>query len=156
MTNAGNFRFTPELFSNLIEAMFKGVTVSQWLDIQYDLGQPVSRTALTNYINSDSANKNAYALAREACADALAEDVVRLADNGLDPQRTANKMKARQWLAAKYKPKDYGDKLDLDVKGQIDVMAAVLAGRRRIQQLDSSAIIDQPGVLALPDIDPFS
>lgn len=159
-----NFAFTPDLFNNLLEAMHRGITVSQWLELQQELGSPISRTALTNYVNADSARKSNYALAREECAHALAEDVVKIADDGLDPQRTANRMKARQWLASKLKPKDYGDKLDIDLKGQIDVQAAVLAGRRRIQTIDNPA---QPSSITsdttsdvtldqLPAPDPFS
>ena len=165
MLNAmSGFVFTPPLFDNLLEAMHRGITVTQWLELQQDFGNPISRTALTNYVNADSARKSRYALAREECAHALAEDVVKIADSGLDPQRTANRMKARQWLASKLKPKDYGDKLDIDVKGQIDVQAAVLAGRRRIQTIEhapqssfitsdtqSDVALDQ-----LPAPDPFS
>lgn len=157
-------KFTAERFQELIRAMYDGTTPTQWLDKQRELGNPISRTAVNNYKNADSTRKAEYMLAREGCADALAEDVVKISDEGLDPQRTANRMNSRKWLAAKLKPKEYGDKLDIDVKGQIDIQSAVLAGRRRIQTLDNVTFNDatttdrQSDVALLPSdaIDPFS
>lgn len=156
--------FTHLLFAELVDAMYTGITVTQWLDTQRTLGRPISRTALTNYINADSERKSAYTRAREECAHALAEDVVKISDEGLDPQRTANRMKSRQWLAAKYKPKEYGERLDIDLIGQINVQAAVVAGRRRIQTIDNplqstfitSDTQSDVELLPAPEIDPFS
>lgn len=154
---------TPALFDNLLDFMRHGHTVAEWIDKQRELGNPISRTAVMNYKNADSARKSQYSLAREDCADAMVEDTINIADTGIDPQRTANRIKSRQWMASKVKPKEYGDKLDIDVRGQIDVQSAVLAGRRRIQQIEDATYSEvtttdkQSDVVPLlPAVDPFS
>tara|TARA_R100000365_G_C2735136_1_gene64653 strand:+ start:94 stop:579 length:486 start_codon:yes stop_codon:yes gene_type:complete len=88
-----------------------------------------------------------YALAREAQADALADDILSIADDGrndwiekLDKegeptgsyafnreavQRSSLRVDSRKWLAAKLKPKKYGDKTQLtngDGDGPVQVV----------------------------------
>jgi hypothetical protein len=58
-----------------------------------------------------------YAHAREAAADALADDIQDISDGVLnkkyDPQAARVAMDGKKWIASKLKPKKYGDKLDL-------------------------------------------
>ena len=55
-----------------------------------------------------------YARAREEQADTLADDIVRIADDPkLDPNDKRVRVDARKWVAAKLKPKKYGEKLEL-------------------------------------------
>lgn len=101
-----------------------------------------------DYINADNGRISTYARARESLADSLAEQVITEADNTVtDPSRAANRMKARQFLASKLKPKVYGDKLDVDIKGTLDVGAAILAARQRAR-LEPLTIDNE--------VDPFS
>ena len=59
-----------------------------------------------------------YRVAREAQADTLADEIIDIADgkraayegNEADVQRDKLSVHARQWVAAKLKPKVYGDK----------------------------------------------
>lgn len=133
---------TQAIFEDIIIALHQGVTLSQWLDKHREIIEYPTRSAIMRFINADNARKARYASAREDCADALAEDVVRIADSTLDPQRAANGMKSRQFLASKLKPKVYGDKLDLEVTGRIDVQTAILAARKRSQVIEHDNIID--------------
>lgn len=63
-----------------------------------------------------------YARAKEESADALADDIIELADRVLsgevDPNagRVAGDLK--KWSASKLKPKKYGDKVDLTTNGR--------------------------------------
>jgi hypothetical protein len=80
-----------------------------------------------------------YARAREEQAEALADDIVAIADNAGNPlliddvpllkdgepvmyadasavAHARLKVDARKWVASKLKPKKYGDKLDVDAK----------------------------------------
>jgi hypothetical protein len=78
-----------------------------------------------------------YARAKEASADALAEDMLDIADDGTNDfvevqtknglkvlfekeavQRSKLRVDTRKWLASKLKPKKYGDKLDLTTDGE--------------------------------------
>lgn len=77
-----------------------------------------------------------YARAKEESADAMAEDILDIADDGTNDwmtvtigkrevdmpnkevlQRSKLRVEARQWLMTKMKPKKYGDKLDLTSGG---------------------------------------
>lgn len=66
-----------------------------------------------------------YRVAREAQADTLADEIIDIADGkrgeyedgDADVQRDKLAVHARQWVAAKLKPRVYGDKLDLTSGG---------------------------------------
>lgn len=157
---------TPSMFSALIDALENGTSLKVFVRDNNKLeGDYPSVGTFYNYINADSARLNKYILARETYADSIVDEIVEIADEkNTDPSAVRNRIAARQWAASKLKPKTYGDKLDIDVKGQIDVQAAVLAGRRRIQTIDNpaqSAFLTSDtqsdvALLPAPDIDPFS
>lgn len=78
--------------------------------------------------NEDFAEQ--YARAREAQADTLADEIVDIADDGSNDYmgedekyngdavaRSRLRVEARKWVAAKLKPKKYGEKLDLTSGG---------------------------------------
>ena len=77
-----------------------------------------------------------YARAREACAHAIAEDILEIADNGKNDwmeahgkddlgwvsngehiQRSKLRVDARKWLLSKIAPKHYGDKQSVEHSG---------------------------------------
>lgn len=157
---------TPSMFNELVEAIKDGMPLKIFVNNNRALQEDYpSVGTFYNYINADSARMNAYACARETYADTVVDEIVDIADDkNTDPQRARNRIQARQWAASKLKPKTYGDKLDIDVKGQIDVQAAVLAGRRRAQLIDNPPQSDfitsdtQSDVALLPPpvVDPFS
>lgn len=80
-----------------------------------------SYNAVRSWIGSDAERDAAYAQAREDRADAMAEDIVAIADDmpPLDQQGKVDsgwvswqkgRVDARKWTAAKLKPNSYGDK----------------------------------------------
>jgi hypothetical protein len=73
-----------------------------------------------------------YVRAREAGADALADKTIVIADTETDAQRARNRILARQWAASKFKPRVYGDRLDLTVEGQINHAALLTEARARL------------------------
>ncbi len=96
----------------------------------------VSRGSLTKWLNSD-ANAVMYARAREAQADKMAEDILKIADDGQNDTyvdsdgkvctdqeviaRSRLRVDARKWLASKMAPKKYGEKLETTHAGRITV-----------------------------------
>lgn len=78
-----------------------------------------------------------YASARARCIDAMAEDILDIADTPQIGQKTVSKatgleitegdmvehrrlrIEARKWLMGKMAPKKYGDKLDLNHSGRV-------------------------------------
>lgn len=78
-----------------------------------------------------------YTRAKEESADAMAEDVLDIADDGTNDymtitkggqeyevvnsealQRSRLRVDTRKWLMAKMKPKKYGDKIDMTTNGK--------------------------------------
>lgn len=91
-----------------------------------------------------------YARAKEESADAMAEEVLDIADdgrndwmeihdkdgeavgykfNGEAAQRSKLRVDTRKWLMAKMKPKKYGDSLDLKSDGEKIQIAPIYGGR---------------------------
>lgn len=62
-----------------------------------------------------------YVRAREAQADALADEIVDIADSEENPAKARVRVDARKWIAAKMKPKRYGDKITTEHEGTVEV-----------------------------------
>jgi hypothetical protein len=58
-----------------------------------------------------------YARAREDQADTMADEIVRIADEAEDPAKGRLQVDARKWVAAKLKPRKYGDKVTNEHSG---------------------------------------
>lgn len=155
---------TLNIYQQFIDALLQGITPAQLVESDREIGKLPSLPTFYKYVNADNARITEYALARERCADTMADQVVVVSDSSLDPARAANRMKSRQWWASKSKPKTYGDKLDIDVTGKIDVQSAIIAARKRAQLIDITPQSDattsdtQSDAVTLDNepIDPFS
>lgn len=104
-----------------------------------------SWSAVYQWINADPDFASRIARARELGFDAIAEDTIELIDkepercdtqfgDKVDPghvQWTKNRVEQRLKLLAKWSPKKYGDKLEIDAKVEIDAATAILAARKR-------------------------
>lgn len=72
-----------------------------------------------------------YNVAKEAQADAMAEDMLDIADTlpamtekGIDSADVAHmrlRIDTRKWIASKLKPKKYGDKIEQEIKGDMSL-----------------------------------
>lgn len=95
------------------------------------------RATVFRWLAADPAFAEQYGKAREAQADALADDIVAIADEcrkGTKTVRKANgdvevteidmierarlQVDARKWVAAKLKPKKYGDQMRTELTGE--------------------------------------
>lgn len=76
----------------------------------------VKREAFWHLHARDGAFRDAVFQARLMGVEALADEILELADNRLqDPKDRALAIEARKWLLTKLMPRRYGDKLDLSV-----------------------------------------
>ena len=108
-------------------------------------------------------NPELRVLYQEACedrADRLAEELLELADSpipqGLDGpgksawvQKLRLQVDTRKWIACKLKPRQYGERLDLEVKHtSISITAALAEAETRVIQAKMTApsILDAPAV----------
>lgn len=77
-----------------------------------------------------------YNVAKEAQADAMAEDMLDIADTlpamtekGIDSADVAHmrlRIDTRKWIASKLKPKKYGDKIEQEIKGEVGLTVNIV------------------------------
>jgi hypothetical protein len=78
-----------------------------------------------------------YNVAKESQADALAEDLLEIADlppqinekGGVDSGDVAHmrlRIDTRKWIASKLKPKKYGDKIEQEIKGEVGLTVQIV------------------------------
>lgn len=127
-----------------IEAVCERVANCEFLE---DIAKScdVSRGTLSLWLSRDD-NVTMYARARDLQADKMADDIIKIADDGendtyTDDQgqvktnqdviaRSRLRVDARKWLASKMAPKKYGEKLEL--AGDKDNPLSIAVIERRI------------------------
>jgi len=99
-----------------------------------------SVSTIFRWINENEAFKEQYARAREAKADLLAEEILEISDDGsndlmtivkgdqsyeMENKEVVNRSKlrvdSRKWLASKMMPRKYGDKIQTEHSGEINL-----------------------------------
>ena len=84
-----------------------------------------------------------YAHARQDQADTLADEITYIADTETDYNRARVRIDARKWIAAKLKPKKYGDRIDVDASGDIGIEIVHFAGTQdKLAGPDKKAAIE--------------
>ncbi len=84
-------------------------------------GMP-GKTSIMRWLDEDEggALRDQYARAREALADAYAEQIIEIADEAVaeDAQVARLRVDVRKWAASKIAPRRYGDKTELELGGK--------------------------------------
>ncbi len=121
----GKVKFTQELFENICKDI---ATSSKGLKEVCESHGVTSRV-FYSWIQKDEALLHIYTRAREEQADLLADEIIKLADdktgdtqagefgdvgNAANIARSRLQVEARKWIAAKLKPKKYGDKVEVE------------------------------------------
>ncbi len=75
---------------------------------------------------------DAYAAAQTARAELHADEILEIADNEIDLMRAKLKIDTRKWYASKMQPRKYGDRLDVNISQQPDILGAIEAARGRV------------------------
>jgi hypothetical protein len=104
-------------------------------------------------LDSDPLLAAEYSRARERKADTFADDIVEIADNDEDPQRARNRIDARKWVASKLQPRTYGDRIDMNVQGQVDLVGILADARRRMLPVSNQqhdALVQDADFVQLP------
>ena len=102
-----------------------------------------------------------YARAREDQADTMADEIVQIADDGLNDTyidedgkkrvdqdvvaRSRLRVDARKWVAAKLKPRKYGDRITQDINATVtskiemseDALLQIAAGASKVTDSDA-------------------
>lgn len=138
--------YSPEIADIICERIADGVSLREICRTE---AMP-SKAAVFRWLAAHADFRDQYARAREAQADALADELLDIADdgdndwmerkgedgqslgwreNGEAIQRSRLRVDTRKWIASKLKPKKYGDKLAVggDEEGSpVKVVAEVL------------------------------
>lgn len=110
-----------------------------------DAALPAMST-IFKWLTEDETFSEQYARARETQADALFDDILTIADDGRNDwmerknadgqnigwmengevlRRSHLRVEARKWMAGKLRPKKYGDKLDVEHSGQMEINVTI-------------------------------
>lgn len=138
--------FTEELGEEIVARYVRGRTLT---DISRDDDMPELST-IYRWKERFPAFGDALDHARGAHADSLAGQIIDIADTELDPQKARNRIEARKWLAAKFRPDRFGERLDLNVNGTISVAAALAEARSRARPISDLAEPVECQVIDLP------
>ena len=103
--------YTEAMAMNICERIAKGESI-QTICAGDDMPHFVT---VYRWLNADESFRKMYAGAREEQADTLADEIVSIADTEPDHARARNRIEARKWVAAKLKPRKYGDKMEVDM-----------------------------------------
>lgn len=139
-----SLEFTPELGDAICERVAIGESMRT---ITAQDGMPAI-SSVFKWLRLFPEFAEQYARAKEQAADLMAEDIISIADDGSNDtykrdlgdglmaeevnfdhiQRSKLRVEARKWIAAKLKPKKYGDRIQQDVEVKInDALADRLA-----------------------------
>lgn len=130
--------YTEELADKICEGVAKRISLVK-ICASDDL-MPEPRTVY-RWLREHPEFSHNYARAREDQADYIAEEVIEIADDPeLEPNDKRVRVDARKWLASKYRPKVYGDKIQTEHSGKIDTgdMTADQVDARIIALLNKS------------------
>lgn len=102
-------KYTEKLAAEICERLIEGESLRR---ICRDSGMPTASTVCKWLVEKPDFSEQ-YAKARDAQAETLADEIVDIADGehkDSDPARDRLRVDARKWVAAKLKPKKYGDR----------------------------------------------
>ena len=137
------------VWQNILRGISEGKSLSSTLRAE---GMP-SYSLARQMIKNNPEFRAAYEKAVEDRADRLAEEIIELSDkelpDGLEGsmasawvQQKRLQVEARKWVAAKLKPKTYGDRIDVAVTDhRISVMDALAQAKQRVL-MDNSSVVD--------------
>ncbi len=114
----------------------------------------IGLTTVWRWLDNNDEFRQLYARAKDQQADFMADEINEIADNasndiivtenGIAPNhisvaRDRLRIDARKWVAAKLKPKKYGDKVDVTSDGQsiapVNVIAVSVQSAKEIDKL---------------------
>ena len=132
--------FTSEVAEQICERLAEGNSLRSICEAD----DMPSKTTVFRWLSAYPDFRDQYALAREAQADTLFDDILDIADdgrndwmerrgeedagwqaNGENIRRSQVRIEARKWMAGKLRPKKYGEKLDVDLNGKITLVPQI-------------------------------
>lgn len=104
--------------------------------------------------NSPELNKK-YETVQRAIAEVVSMECLNIADESLDAAKARNQINTRQWVATKFKPDKFGDRLDVNQNTNVNITLALGQAKERLllpvhdisqdliqQPIDNTKLID--------------
>jgi hypothetical protein len=148
--------YTPEIAEKICAEIVDGRSIRS---ICQDEGMPAKRTVMY-WLGRHPDFRAMYEAARLIQADLIFDEILEIADDGTNDfverevesgrkvktfdnehfGRSRLRVDARKWVLCKMIPKKYGDylKQDVEVSGQLDLVARLAEGRRRVAELQEA------------------
>jgi hypothetical protein len=101
--------YSEELANTLCRRLVEGESLNAICKTE---GMPGISTVF-RWLGENPAFRDKYTRAKSEQADTLADEILSIADEEPDANRARVRIDARKWVAAKLKPKSYGEKLEL-------------------------------------------
>lgn len=125
--------YSQEIASSICAQIADGHSLRK---ISREEGMP-SMTTIFDWLGTKPEFAEQYARAKEAQADALAEDMLDIADmppsigekgtvDAGDVAHMRLRIDTRKWIASKLKPKKYGDKIEQEIKGEVGLTVQIV------------------------------
>ena len=112
-------QYTPEIGDFICEQISRKRALASICDSDNSL--PCARTVYRWLREHEEFCQN-YIIAKDDQAEFLAEDTLEISDDlEIDPQHKRIMVDTRKWLASKFKPKKYGDKIYNEHSGYVGV-----------------------------------
>ena len=100
---------------------------------QVDSKFPTAVTLLY-WIGQTKERSEQYAHAKMVQMDLMAEDTIHIADTEPDPNKARVRIDARKWVASKLAPKKYGERIEVNHGGNLNLTSMTDAELMRIAQ----------------------
>ena len=120
----------------IIDGIADGVPLAKLADLH-----GVSLWVFHHVISSVRELSVRYDRMRQMRADVMADEMLEIADTPMDTQWQRNRLDTRKWLASKYNPKVFGDRIDLNVQQSISITDAQAEARARLLPVVVDAVI---------------
>lgn len=106
--------YSEEIADIICEQIAKGLSLARICQAD---GMPQPRTVY-GWLRTNEEFAQNYTRAKEDQADYMAEETLEISDDSdIDPQHKRIMVDTRKWLASKFKPKKYGDRIQQEVSG---------------------------------------
>jgi hypothetical protein len=105
--------FTQEMAEHICERLAEGESLRSICRDDYFPRQ----STVFRWLATNEGFREQYVRARETQADAIADEILDIADEAEDAAKARVQIDARKWLAGKLRPKVYGDKVSQEISG---------------------------------------
>lgn len=135
--------YTPELGAEICRRFAAGAPIAAICELE---GMP-EQSSVWAWRRRYPEFGRLYKEAEQDHADALADQIPKIADGDDNPHKARNRIDARKWRAGTIKPREYGNRLDVNVAQTADPAALHAEGMQRARLMRDQALTLLPQVI---------